>query len=189
MPTVWGKSSSRDVKKKTMKENLIDALHRFISPAEQKGSSKSKKIQRRSSDITSEKGFRSRAESRSTSPSSQVSRCQSFAGRPNAQPLPLPDIHTGITRTPSEVCISKPILEKRGKPPLRLPLPRPHHIPKGLDAADLDGELATASVSSNCSIDSDDRGDSQLQSPVGNDLENSNKAVIDNHFRCVPTFL
>ncbi|WOL07396.1 hypothetical protein Cni_G16137 [Canna indica] len=182
MPTLWGKSSSKDVKKKTVKENFIDTLHRFISPTEQKGSSKSRRIQRLSSDITSDKGYRSRAESRSTSPSKQVSRCQSFAGRPNAQPLPLPDIPSSVTRTPSEVGISKPILEKRGKPPLHLPLPKPHHNFKGPNASDLDGELATASVSSNCSIDSDERGDSQLHSPVGNEFENGNRTVLDNQF-------
>ncbi|RWW69600.1 hypothetical protein BHE74_00022786 [Ensete ventricosum] len=185
MPTLWGKSSSKDAKKKTVKENFIDTLHRFISSTEQKGSSKSRRIQRHSSDITTEKGYTSRAESRSTSPSKHVSRCQSFAGRPNAQPLPLPEMPSCITRTPSKVSISKPILEKRGKPQLHLPLPKPHRIMKGSDAANLDGDLATASVSSNCSIDSDDPGDSQLQSPVGNDFENNNRTVIDHHYRCI----
>ncbi|CAD5175832.1 unnamed protein product [Musa acuminata subsp. malaccensis] len=185
MPTMWGKSSSKDAKKKTVKENFIDTLHRFISSTEQKGSSKSRRIQRRSSDITTEKGYTSRAESRSTSPSKHVSRCQSFAGRPNAQPLPLPEMPSCITRTPSEVSISKPILEKRGKPQLHLPLPKPHRIMKGPDAANLDGDLATASVSSNCSIDSDDPGDSQLHSPVGNDFENNNRTVIDHHYSAV----
>ncbi|KAG6518406.1 hypothetical protein ZIOFF_021881 [Zingiber officinale] len=178
MPMLWGKSSSKDVKKKTVKENFIDTLHRFISPTEHKEGSR--RIERHSSHVTSEKNCRSRAESQSTSPSAQVSRCQSFAARPNAQPLPLPDINSGVTCTPSKVRYQRPILEKRGKPPLCLPLPKPHHIPKGLD--DFDGELATASASSNCSIDSDDRCDSQLQSPVGNDLENTNKTVVDNHF-------
>ncbi|XP_042409024.1 mitogen-activated protein kinase kinase kinase YODA-like isoform X1 [Zingiber officinale] len=178
MPTLWGKFSSKDAKKKTVKENFIDTLHRFISPSEHKEGSR--RIERHSSHAISEKNCRSSSKSQSTSPSSQVSRCQSFAGRPNSLPLPLPDIKSGITRTPSEVHNPRPILEKRGKPPLCLPLPKPHRIPKGLD--DFDGELATASASSNCSIDSDDRCDSQLQSPVGNDLENSNKNIVDNHF-------
>ncbi|XP_074591677.1 mitogen-activated protein kinase kinase kinase YODA-like [Curcuma longa] len=178
MPTLWGKFSSKDAKKKTVKENFIDTLHRFISPAEHKEGSR--RIKQHSSHAISEKNCRSSSKSQSTSPSSQVSRCQSFAGRPNALPLPLPDIKSGITRTPSEVHNPRPILEKRGKPPLCLPLPKPHRIPKGLD--DFDGELATASASSNCSIDSDDRCDSQLQSPVGNDLENSNKTIVVNHF-------
>ncbi|XP_029117275.1 mitogen-activated protein kinase kinase kinase YODA isoform X1 [Elaeis guineensis] len=180
MPSWWGKSSSKDVKKKTAKENLIDTFHRFINPTDQKGVVKSGGTRRRSNDITSEKGSRSRVESRSTSPSTQVSRCQSFADRPHAQPLPLPGLCSGIMRTSSDVSTSKPMLEKRGRPQLHLPLPRPNHNPKRPDPTDMDGDFAIASFSSNCSVDSDDPADSQLQSPIGNDLENGNRGIANN---------
>ncbi|XP_026664371.1 mitogen-activated protein kinase kinase kinase YODA-like isoform X2 [Phoenix dactylifera] len=175
----WGKSSTKDVKKKPTKDTFIDTLHRFFNPTDQKGNVKSGGTQRRGSDINSEKGPRSRAESRSTSPSTQVSRCQSFADRPHAQPLPLPGLRSGITRSSSEVSTSKPVLEG-GRHQLHLPLPRPNHNTKRPDLTDVDGDLAIASFSSNCSVDSDDPADSQLQSPVGNDFENGNRAIANN---------
>nr|XP_010918582.1 mitogen-activated protein kinase kinase kinase YODA isoform X2 [Elaeis guineensis] len=178
MPSWWGKSSSKDVKKKTTKENFIDTFHRLINPNDQKGHVKSGGTRRRRSDINSEKGSKSRAESRSTSPSTQVSRCQSFADRPHAQPLPLPGLCSGITRTSSEVSTSKQVLEG-GRQQLHLPLPRPNHNTKRPDLSDVDGDLATGSLSSNCSMDSDDPADSQLQSPVGNDFENGNRAIAN----------
>ncbi|XP_072984656.1 mitogen-activated protein kinase kinase kinase YODA-like [Typha latifolia] len=175
MPSLWGKLSSKDAKKKT-KENFIDTLHRFISPIAQKENTKSGAVGRRNREARSEKGSLSRAESRSTSPTNQVSRCQSFADRPLSQPLPLPGLHPRITRASSEVSTSKPKLEKRGKPPqLLLPLSTPSHIPKRPATMDVDGNLAIASVSSNCSFDSDDPADSQLQSPIGNDIENGHR--------------
>ncbi|XP_072955992.1 mitogen-activated protein kinase kinase kinase YODA isoform X1 [Typha angustifolia] len=180
MPYWWRRSSSKDVKKKT-KENLIDTFHRFISPTEQKENEKSGRTRRRCSDTRSEKGSQSRAESRSTSPSTQVSRCQSFADRPLAHPLPLPVVRSDVTRTSSEVGKSKPMLEKRGKPQLHLPLPTPNRVLRRPDTTDIEGDLPTASVSSNCSIDSDDPADSQLHSPAGNDSENGNRAITSNH--------
>lgn len=178
MPSWWGKPSSKDVKKKTTKENFIDTLQRLISPTEQRGNVKSGGIQRRSRDATSEKGSRSRAESRSTSPSTLVSRCQSFADRPHAQPLPLPG---AITRNSSGISISKPVLEKRCKPPLLLPLPTPDRVIRRPDTSDIEAELATASVSSNCSVDSDDPAESRLHSPVGNGFDNGSRVVANNH--------
>lgn len=171
MPSWWGKSSSKDSKKKTTKENFIDTLHRFISPSDQKGNVKSVGSRRRCSDIASDKGSRSIVESRSTSPSTQVSRCQSFADRPVAQPLPLPGLQPGICRTSSGLSLSKPILEKRGKPQLRLPMPTRGCVPRRANVADAEGDLATASVSSTCSIDSDEATDSRLHSPVGYDFD------------------
>nr|CAD1844757.1 unnamed protein product [Ananas comosus var. bracteatus] len=179
MPSWWGKSSSKDVKKKS-KENFIETLHRFISSTEQKGNTKSGGTRKRSSDITSAKGSQSRAESRSTSPSKEVSRCQSFQDRPHAHPLPLPVLRSGITCTSSEVSTSK-LTEKRGKPQLRLPLPTPNCVIRRPETTAIEGDLATASVSSNCSVDSDDRADSQLPSPVGNDIENGNRVITNNH--------
>lgn len=180
MPSWWGKSSSKDVKKKTTKENIIDiidTLQRFISPTEQ-SNVKSGGTRRCNRDRTSGKGSRSRAGSLSTSTSTQVSRCQSFADRPHAQPLPLPG---GITRIPSGLSISKPMLEKRGKPPLLLPLPTPDRVPRQPVTSDIEADLATASVSSNCSVDSDDPVESPLHSPVGNVFDNGNRTVTNNH--------
>ncbi|KAM0949501.1 putative mitogen-activated protein kinase kinase kinase STE-STE11 family [Dioscorea sansibarensis] len=177
----WGKSSSKDAKKKTAKENFIDTIHRLISPAEQKGCNVKVRGRRPHSSTTSQKGSLSRAESRCTSPSSQVSRCQSFADRPRAQPLPLPGLQSNITQTPSGVSVSKSMVEKRGKPQLHLPLPNPGRLPRRPDAADTDGDLATASVSSTCSIDSDDPADSRLPSPVGNDVDGGGRATSKNN--------
>ncbi|KAG0484417.1 hypothetical protein HPP92_008496 [Vanilla planifolia] len=194
MPSWWGKSSSKDIKKKTTKENFIDTLHRFISSSEQKGTVKSSGNRRRTSDIISEKGSLSRAESRSTSPSTQVSRCQSFADRLIAQPLPLPSLQQGICRTTSGITISKPILEKRGKPLLHLPIPKPVHIPRRPEMADTDGDLATASVSSNCSIDSEEAADSTIRNGIDYDrgirrvqweLQNPVSSVVDNQLLSV----
>jgi hypothetical protein len=75
-----------------------------------------------------------------------------------------------VTRTVSDVTDSKPTLEKRDKGQ-QLPLPTLNRLQKRPETSESVAELATASVSSNCSIDSDDRGDCQLQSPVGNDAE------------------
>ncbi|XP_062219849.1 mitogen-activated protein kinase kinase kinase YODA-like [Phragmites australis] len=176
MPPWWGKSSSKEVKK-TAKENLIDTFQRLISSNEQKGSRKSRGSHRRGKDTAAEKGCWSTAHSRSTSPSKEVSRCQSFAAdRPHAQPLPLPRSRARVTRTTSDITDSKPILEKRSKGQL-LPLPTPNWLKKRPETTEPVAELATASVSSNCSIDSDDPGDSQLQSPVGNDAENAAKVA------------
>ncbi|XP_021318961.1 mitogen-activated protein kinase kinase kinase YODA isoform X2 [Sorghum bicolor] len=174
MPTWWGKSSSKDVKK-TTKENLIDTFHRLISPNEQKGSTKSKRNCRRGN-TAAEKVCKSTTVSRPTSPSKEVSRCQSFsADRLHAQPLPIPGVRPRVTRAVADVNDSKPILEKRGKPPLLLPLPKPNPLQRGPGSSDIPSEIVVASVSSNCSADSEDRADSQLQSPVGNDSDNVTK--------------
>uniref|UniRef100_A0ACD5ZIF3 Uncharacterized protein n=1 Tax=Avena sativa TaxID=4498 RepID=A0ACD5ZIF3_AVESA len=170
MPPWWGRSSSKEVKK-TAKENIIDTFQRLISPSEQKGSTKSRGSRRRGKDPTSEKGRWSTAQSRSTSPSKEVSRCQSFAAdRAHAQPLPLPRSRAAVTRTVSDVTDSRPTLEKRDKGQ-QLPLPILNRLQKRPETSESVAELATASVSSNCSIDSDDHGDCQLQSPAGNDAE------------------
>lgn len=174
MPSWWGKSSSKD--RKTTKENLIDTFHRLISTNEQKGSKKSKRNCRRGNDTAVEKVCQSTTVSRPTSPSKEVSRCQSFsADRPHAQPLPIPGVRPRVTRTVSDVIESKPILEKRGKPPLLLPLPKPNRPHKRPGNSEPASEIVIASVSSNCSADSEDNGDSQLHSPAGNGAENTTK--------------
>jgi len=187
MPSWWGKSSSKDVKKKTRKENFVHTLHRFMNLTEQKDDIQSERSQR--CNIASVKGSQSRVESRPTSPSTQVSRCQSFADRPDAQPLPLPRVHSDIPRIPSRVGVSRPILEKRGKPQLYLPLPASHCDPQRLHAMEIDVDLNTASVSSNCSTDNDDPADSQLQSPVGIDSAVGSKTTTHQHCRYVPCYL
>ncbi|WRX19162.1 Protein kinase domain - like 10 [Theobroma cacao] len=151
MPSWWGKSSSKEVKKKTSKESFIDTLHRkFKIPSEGKPNSRSGVSRRRCTDTISEKGSQSQAVSRSPSPSKQVSRCQSFAERPLDQPLPLPDLHPAIVgRTDSGISIStKPRQEKGSKSSLFLPLPRPACIRHRPNRNDLDGDFITASVSS-----------------------------------------
>jgi hypothetical protein len=179
MPSWWGKSSTKVAKKPT-KENLNDTFHRLISLNEQKGTTKSKRSYRRGNDTAAEKVCRSTTVSRATSPSKEVSRCQSFsADRVHSQPLPLPGLRPAVTRTISDVTQSKPILEKRGKPPLLLPLPKPNKPQKR-------SEIVIASVSSNCSADSDDRGDSQLPSPVGNDAENATNVASRSKSRYAP---
>lgn len=179
MPSWWGKSSSKDVKKKTRKENFVNTLHRFMSLAEQKEDARSERSRR--CNMASAKGCQSRVESRSTSPSTQVSRCQSFGDRPDAQPLPLPRVHSDLPRIPSRPTgVSKRILEKRGKPLLFLPLPTD---PQRLHAMEIDQELATASVSSNCSNDNDDLADSQIQSPAGIDSATGGKDVTQQTYR------
>ncbi|KAF8768682.1 hypothetical protein HU200_007235 [Digitaria exilis] len=176
MPSWWGKSSSKEVKK-TAKENLIDTFQRLISPNEQKGSRKSRGSRRHGKDTAGDKGCWSTAQSRSTSPSKEVSRCQSFAvERPHAQPLPLPGSRARVTRTTSDISNSKSTLQKRGKGQL-LPLPRPQKRPETTEPV---AEEAAGSVSSNCSIDSDDAGYSRLHSPVGNEVENGTRVTATN---------
>ncbi|KAJ4950764.1 hypothetical protein NE237_027596 [Protea cynaroides] len=180
MPPWWGKSSSKEVKKKTNKESFIDTLHRkFKIISEEKDNIRPSGSHRQSGDMVSEKGSRSRAPSRSPSQSTQVSRCQSFAERPHAQPLPLPGLHpASMGRTDSGISISmKTRLERCSKPSLCLPLPKPGCIPHRSDVTDVDGDLATASVYSDSSIDSDDPVDSRQLSPRTTDYESGTRTT------------
>ncbi|KAA8533702.1 hypothetical protein F0562_031219 [Nyssa sinensis] len=179
---LWrGKSSSKDARKKTSKESLIDTLHRkFKIPSESKPACRSGGSQRRGSDTVSEKGPQSQAQSsRSPSPSKQVSRCQSFVERACDQPLPLPGLHrVSIDRTDSGISVSaKPRFEKGSKQSLFLPVPRPGCIRNRPDPTDLDGDLVTASVSSECSTYSDDPADSRQHSPLALDYENGSRTA------------
>lgn len=178
MPSWWGKSSSKEAKKKTNKESFIDTLHRkFKIPSEGKVSNRSGGSHRRCSDTISEKGSQSRAESRSPSPSKLVSRCQSFVERPNAQPLPLPGRHpASVGRTDSGISIStKQRLEKGSKSSF-LPLPRPRCIGGRPDPTDLDGDFV-ASVYSEGSTDSEDAADSHHRSPQATDYDNGTRTA------------
>lgn len=180
MPTWWRKSSSKEAKKKTSKESFIETLHRkFRIPSECKSTSKSGVTRRCGNDTVSELGSLSRAESRSPSPSKNVARCQSFNDRPQAQPLPLPNLHhAGVARTTSGLSASAKLrLEKGSKPPSYVPPSRPGRIRQRSDLADLEGEVAVASVSSECSIDSDDPTDSRQRSPLVSDCEFGSKTA------------
>ncbi|XVE64250.1 hypothetical protein DITRI_Ditri07aG0086100 [Diplodiscus trichospermus] len=186
MPSWWGKSSSKETKKKASKESFIDSLHRkFKIPSEGKSNSRSGVSQRRCSDTISEKGSQSRAESRSPSPSKQVSRCQSFSGRPHAQPLPLPDLHNAIVgRTDSGIGIStKARPEKGSKSSLFLPLPRPGCIHRRPHPNDLDGDYVSASVCSESSAESDDPIDSHHRSMQATDYDNGTRPDVSSPSR------
>lgn len=183
MRSWWGKSSS---KKKASKDGIICTIHQKIKiTCEGKASSKSGGSRRHCNDTVSELGSQSRAESRSTSPSKQVGRSQSFVERSNAQPLPLPGLRSAaVSRTASEISIStKPKLEKGSKSSLFLPLPRPACIRSRANPADLDGDLITASISSESSIDSDDQADSRHRSPLANDYDNGTRTAVSSPSR------
>ncbi|KAI9084208.1 hypothetical protein K1719_033879 [Acacia pycnantha] len=179
MPSWWGKSSSKETKKKRGKESIIDALQRKLRiPSEGKVSSRSRGPRKNCNDTISEKGAQSPVESRSPSPS-KVARCQSFAERSLAQPLPLPVGHpSSIVRTESEISISsKSRGERVSKKSLYLPLPRPACIRSRPNPADLDGDAITASVFSESSADSDDPADSCLRSPLATDSETGTRTA------------
>lgn len=180
MPSWWGKSSSKEVKKKTSKESFIDSLHRkFKNPPEGKVNSRSGSSRRRGGDTISEKGSKSPL-SRSPSPSKEVSRCQSFAERSRSHQLPLPDLHpVGVGRTNSEISVTaKSKLERNSKTSSFLPLPRPACIRRRPDPADLDGDLVTGSVSGDSLSDSDDPIDSRQRSPQATDYDIGTRTVV-----------
>lgn len=185
MPSWWGKPSSKEVKKKENKESFIDSIHRkFRTVSDEKCNNRSGASQRRACDTVSEKGSRSRAQSRSPSPSTKVSRCQSFVERPHAQPLPLPGSHlTSVGRTNCTnsgiIASKKPGLVEGSKTQMVLPLPRPGYITNRLDPTDAEADLATASVFSDSSIDSEDPSDSRLISPQASDYENGNRTAMN----------
>ena len=163
MPLFWGKTSSKEDKKKA-KEGIIDAIRSW----------------RRSRDAVSERGSRSQVPSRWPSPSTQVSRCQSFAERPHAQPLPLPGVcHTSIGRSNSGISVSSTPVLNGGSKPLDLPLPRPGRAPNRLDHPYAEGD----SVSSESSTDSDYPSDSGVLSPLTSDYENGNRTVTNSPSR------
>ena len=181
MPSWWRKPSSKEVKKKTSKESFIDSLHRkFKIPSEGKPNSRSGVSRRCCNDTISEKGSQSPAESRSPSPSKQVSRSQSFAERPHAQPLPLPD----LGGTDSGIGIStKARPEKGSKSSLFLPLPRPGCIRHRPNLNDLDGDYVTSSVFSDSSAESDDPTDSHHRSPQATDYDNGTRTAVSSPCR------
>ncbi|KAH1139713.1 hypothetical protein AAZX31_10G220500 [Glycine max] len=179
MLTWWGKSSSKKTKKKANKESFFDTLHRKLRiSSEGKVNIRSGGSRRHCNDTISEKGDHSPSGSRSPSPS-KVARCQSFIDRPHAQPLPLPGLHpSSVGRVDSEISISsKSRLEKVSKPSLFLPLPTPGCIRCRPNPADLDGDMVTPSVFSDCSADSDEPADSHNRSPLATDCETGTRTA------------
>ncbi|KAE8705298.1 Mitogen-activated protein kinase kinase kinase YODA [Hibiscus syriacus] len=180
MPSWWGKSSSKEVKKKTNKESLIDTLHRkFKIPSESKPNCRSGVSCRHGNGTISEERSQSCGESRSPLPFKHVSRCQSFVERPHAQPLPLPDQHPAIVgRTGSGISISSKLRPGKGsKASLFLPLPRPACIRHRLNPNDIDGDYVTASVCSESSTESDDPTNSYRRSLRAIDYDNGTRTA------------
>ncbi|KAM2075218.1 hypothetical protein ACFX1T_038131 [Malus domestica] len=184
MPSWWRKSSSKEVKKKKAnRESFIDTIatiHRKLkSSSEEKCNGRSGGSRRRCIDTVSEMGSLSRV--LSPAPSSQVSRCQSFAEKPHAQPLPLPRVQlSNIGCTNSGISVaSKPESDRESNQLFYLPLPAPGCVSSREDRTYAEGDLATASISSDSSIDSDDPSDSRLLSPMGSDYENGNRTNIN----------
>ncbi|TKY51323.1 Mitogen-activated protein kinase kinase kinase YODA [Spatholobus suberectus] len=179
MRSWWGKSSSKETKKKANKESFFDTLHRKLKiSSEGKLSIITGGSRRHYNDTISEKGDHSPSKSRSSSPS-KVARCQSFVERPHAQPLPLPGLHpSSVGRVDSEISISsKSRLGKVSKPSLFLPLPTPGCIRCRPNPADLDGDMVIASVFSDFSADSDELADSHNRSPLAADSETGTRTA------------
>ncbi|CAH8363682.1 unnamed protein product [Eruca vesicaria subsp. sativa] len=168
----WSKHSSKDEKKKSSKESIIDAFNRKLGfGSEDKSSFRSRKSRRRRDEIVSERGAISRLPSRSPSPSTRVSRCQSFAARSPAVPLPRPALRTTVTRIDSG--------SQRPGSNASLPLPKPHgggvsNVPDNIGA---EADFTTASVSSGSSV-GDNPSDSIL-SPLASDCENGNRTALN----------
>ena len=189
MPSWWGKSSSKEGKKtKVTRESIIDAIQqKFKNASEKKCNDKSGGSRRHRVDIVSEKESRPVIPSRSPSPSTHASCCQSFAERPLSQPLPLPGSHLPtVSDANSGVNLTSKLERARGsKPSLYFPLPKPGDVSNRGYPTYAEGDIATASVSSDSSIDSGGSSDSHLISPVATDCENGNRGTINSCFRLV----
>lgn len=179
MRSWWGKSSSKETKKKTSKEGFIETIRKFRYPSDKKSTNRSGGSRRGCSDTVSELGSLSRVESRCVSPSKEsklVARCQSFQERPQGQPLPLPALHpTRVARTESGILASgKPRLEKGSKASPYNPHPHAGYTRARPDAVDFDG---ADSVSSDCCSDSDDPPDSSQLSPLASDYDTGSRTT------------
>ncbi|XP_074330919.1 mitogen-activated protein kinase kinase kinase YODA-like [Apium graveolens] len=175
MPSWWPKSSTKDGNKKSNKGSFIDAIHRkFRTVSEGKCKRGSGGRGKQHCDDISEQASPSPA----TSSSTQVSRCQSFAERAQAQPLPLPGMHQANVRfVGSGKKGVKPGARKGSKAFLFAPLPKRAGSPYGSDHLDAEAAAGTTSVSSDTSTDSDDPSDSHLPSPHASDYEIRSKTA------------
>ncbi|KAK4796226.1 hypothetical protein SAY86_028552 [Trapa natans] len=187
MPSLWGKSSSKDARKKPSKESFIEILQRkFRSPSNTKQNSRSRGLRRHCSDIVSESGSLSRVPSRSPSPSKHVSRCQSFAERPVAQPLPLPGFHP-VNGGCSDSKISIPTKYRSDKSAKSFfPLPRSVCIGIKTNQAVTDNDLITTSVANEGSSDSDDPADFSQQSPPATDCGREGTTTVSSPSSMMP---
>ncbi|KAK7358607.1 hypothetical protein VNO77_00541 [Canavalia gladiata] len=183
MPSWWGSSSSEEVKRKANKESIIDTIQRKLKNAsEEKCNDKSGRLGRCHIQAISGKGSRSFPSSQSPSPSTHVSRCQSFP-----EPLPLPGSHLPAAGDTKSGFISSSKVERGigSTPSLYFPLPKPGHVSNKEDCTDAEGDIATASISSDGSVDSGDSFDSHLVSHLASDSENGKRATINCSFSVV----
>lgn len=161
----WGKSS-KDVKKKSNGESFIGSWHKKCIRT---GPPRRQRI-----DTTSQKVSQSGAETQSPSTSKQVSRCQSFGERHQAQPLPVPSSHF---RKHADIGVkgsNGPSLDRDSK--TFHPLLKPGHRKIWKHAEAGERYLATASNSSDSSSDTDDPSESRFPSPLTSDYENGIKS-------------
>ncbi|KAL5052998.1 hypothetical protein RYX36_033680 [Vicia faba] len=188
----WGKSSSKEVKKKkkTNRESIFDMIQRKLKNVSEVKSNYKSGGSRRNRDCSiSKKGSRSFGPStRSSSSSPTVSRCLSFADHHYSRPYSVPGspIHTVINASSGIILTSK--LERAtedptSRPSIYFPLPEPGYLTMKIETepplTDAEGDLVTASVSCDSSIDSGDSSDSHLVSPLASDCENKNRATIN----------
>jgi len=182
MPSWWGKSSSKYVKRKMGKGSFIDAIRRkFKIVARDNTMVELGGSERYSKDALSDIGL---ATSTSESPSLLASRCQSFNEPPHAQPqpLPLPRMHHARTEGDDSGISTSGLAKKDFSKPASLsPLSRDSK-PVSPDAW---GDDATASVSSNSSMDTDDQLDSRLLSPLASDYDSGNVTAANSPSRWV----
>ncbi|XP_019240923.1 PREDICTED: mitogen-activated protein kinase kinase kinase YODA-like isoform X2 [Nicotiana attenuata] len=181
MRSWWGKSSSKDVRRKPNKGSFIDTISRKLKIfTKEKSSGKSGSSRRRCNENISEKSSQSRV-SRSPSPSTPASRCQSFVDRTSSQPLPLPDGHYSYVHLVDSENIAsiKSVTSGVSKSSLTLPLPTPRRLPYGSAATGVDEDLPTASVSCDSSSESDDPTDSRLLSPQTSDYKNGSRTALN----------
>ncbi|XP_055821555.1 mitogen-activated protein kinase kinase kinase YODA [Solanum dulcamara] len=161
MHSWWGKSSSKDVRRKSTKESFIDIINRKLKIfTEEKSSGKSGSSRRQRNDTNS----------RSPSPSTPVPHCQVFADRTSSQPLPHPEGHSSYVHLVDSDNSASIILVtgEVSEPSLTLPLPTPRNLPHG-----------PASASCDSSSDSDDLTDSRLPSPQTSDYENGIRTALN----------
>nr|XP_017233538.1 PREDICTED: mitogen-activated protein kinase kinase kinase YODA-like [Daucus carota subsp. sativus] len=182
MPSWWPKSSSKDGNKKSNIGSLINTIHKkFRIVSEGKNNSGS-------GDSAGKQHCDSKHASRSPiSPSSQVSRRESFGERPQALPLPLPGLQHN--RKHRDVSSNIEATEAEGsngsKSFMFCPLPKP---PYGPDPEDAEADIGTASVSSDKSSDSDNTSDSCFPSPQAFGHK-SGKAARNSPSRCFYAYI
>ncbi|KAK7399199.1 hypothetical protein VNO78_10377 [Psophocarpus tetragonolobus] len=185
----WGKSSSKEAKRKANRERFIDTIQRKLkNTPDEKCNNKSGRSRRHCDDAVSNNKCRSLAPSRSPSPVTHVSRCRSFEERPLSQPLPLPGSHLPATIGANSGVILTSKLERAigSNQSVYFPLPKPDYVSNKEDPTEAERDITTASVSSDRSIDSGNSfGSPHLVSPLASDCENGNQANINSSFSVV----